>query len=143
MDCLNIFLGFHRNSVNKKIELLFITVNFTLKMQVSYYRISFPGYYPTNDYDCPIDYFFKKYSLNNYLPLPRAKKYLNDEYVAVIPISIEDSFINIIVKEEDCKATLLKKENYNHKDFENTYVYEVYEKVGGINSIELSIFKRL
>jgi hypothetical protein len=112
-------------------------------MQVSYYRLSFPGYYPTDDYDCPIAYFFKKYSLNNYLPLPRAKKYLNDEYVAVIPSSIEDSFIHIIAKDEECKATLLKKEHYNHKDFENTYVYEVHEKVGGINSIVLSIFKRL
>jgi hypothetical protein len=112
-------------------------------MQVSYYRINFPGYHPTNDYDCPIAYFFKKYSLNNYLPVPRSKKYLNNEYVGVIPTSIENSFINIILKNEDCKATLIKKEQFNHENFENTYVYEVFEKVGGVNSIELSIFKRL
>jgi hypothetical protein len=112
-------------------------------MQVSYYRVSFPDYYPTNDYDCPIVYFFKKYSLNNYLPLPRAKKYLNGEYVAVIPTSIEDSFINIIIKSEHCKASLIKKEQFNHANFENTYVYEVFEKVGGVNNVTLSIFKRL
>jgi hypothetical protein len=38
-----------------------------------------------------------------------------------------------------CKG--VKKEEYNHKDFENTYVHEVYERVGGVNSVTLSIFK--
>jgi len=110
-------------------------------MMVSYYRVIFPGYYPTNDYDCPIAYYFKKYSLNNCLPLPRAKRYLTGEYVAVIPTSIEDTFLHI-ANEENCIVVLLKKEDYKNKDLENTYVYEVYEKVGGINSIQLSIFKR-
>jgi len=110
-------------------------------MMVSYYRVIFPGYYPTNDYDCPIAYYFKKYSLNNCLPLPRAKRYLTGEYVAVVPTSIEDTFLHI-ANEENCIVVLLKKEDYKNKDFENTYVYEVYEKVGGINSIQLSIFKR-
>jgi hypothetical protein len=111
-------------------------------MQVSFYRISFPGYFPTNDYDCPIAYFFKKYSLQHCLPLPRSKKYLNGEYVAVIPKTLENNF-NQIMEDEDCKAVLLKEEEYKHKDFQNTYVYEVYEKVGGVNMIELSIFKRI
>lgn len=110
-------------------------------MKVAYYRVNLNGYYPVNEYDCPIAYYFKKYSLNNCLPLPRAKRYLTGEYVAVIPSSIEDTFINVIVKEENCIAILLKKEEYNHKDFENTYVHEVYERVGGVNSVTLSIFK--
>lgn len=111
-------------------------------MQVSFYRIKFPGYYPTNDYDCPIAYFFKKYSLDEYLPLPRSKKYLNGEYVAVIPPSPEMVFKQIM-DEEDCKVSFIKKEEYKYEDFENTYVYEVYEKVGGINTVNLSVFKRL
>lgn len=111
-------------------------------MLVSYYRISFPGYYPINEYDCPIAYHFKKYSLNNCLPLPRAKRYLTGEYIAVIPTSIEDTFLHI-ANEENCIAILLKKEEYTHSNFENTYVYEAIEKVGGINTMTLSIFKRL
>jgi hypothetical protein len=110
-------------------------------MRVSYYQVNFPGYHPTNDYDCPIAYYFKKYSMNNCLPLPRAKRYLNGEYIVVVPTSIEDSFLHI-ANEEDCRAILLKKEDYKDNGFENTYVYEAYEKVGGINSIELSIFKK-
>jgi hypothetical protein len=127
--------------VNEKIDLLFIILIHENKMKVSYYRVIFNGYHSTNDSDCPIAYYFKKYSLNNYLPLPIAKRYLTGEYVAVIPSSIEDTFINVIVKKENCIAILLKKEEYNHTDFENTYVHEVYERVGGVNSVTLSIFK--
>jgi hypothetical protein len=112
-------------------------------MQVSYYRIKFPSYYAINVYDCPIEYFCKKYSLNNYLPLPRSKHYLNDEYVAVFPTSISDLILNVLTIEEDCRATLIKKEEYNDTSFDNTYVYEVYEKVAGVNTVNISIFKRL
>jgi len=104
--CLNIIL-FHRNFVNKKIDLLFIILIHANKMKVAYYRVNLNGYYPVNEYDCPIAYYFKKYSLNNCLPLPRAKRYLTGEYVAVIPSSIEDTFINVIVKDENCIAILL------------------------------------
>ena len=128
--------------MNKKIDLLFIILIHENKMKVSYYRVVFNGYYPTNDSDCPIAYYFKKYSLNNCLPLPRAKRYLTGEYVAVIPSSIEDTFLHI-AKEEECIPILLKKEEYNYSNFENTYVHEVYDRVGGVNTITLSIFKKL
>ena len=111
-------------------------------MDVSYYRISFPGYYPKNDYDCPIEYFIKKYSMGSCLPLPRSKKYINGEYIAALPSTMSDSLVDILINEEDCKVSFIKKEIYNKKGFENTYVFEVYEKIGGINTVNLSIFTR-
>jgi len=111
-------------------------------MEVCYYRVKFSNYFAVNEYECPVEYYFKKYSLEQYLPIPRAKRYLNDEYVVVIPSKLSNEFINIIAKEEDCNVVLLKKDYYEHDNFEKTYVFEVYEKINGVNTVNLSIFKR-
>jgi hypothetical protein len=112
-------------------------------MEISYYRIKFSSYYAVNDFECPVAYLFKKYAFGHYLPIPRSKRYLNDEYVAVIPTKISSDFIDILVNEEECKVTLLKKEEYEYNNFENTYVYEINERVGGVNTTSLALFKRL
>jgi len=112
-------------------------------MRVTFYRIRFPSYSAVNEFECPIVYYCKKYSLYECLPLPRAKKYVNNEYIAVIPCNMEDEIINILVNLEDCKVSVIKREIYENEDFENTYVYEVNENIGGLNITSLSIFKRL
>ena len=112
-------------------------------MEVSYYRIKFSNYYSVNEFECPVEYFLKKYSMQHYLPLPRSKRYLNEQYVVAIPTKIADDFVSTLVTEEDGKAVLIKKEQYNYDGFENTYVYEVNERVNGVNVSNLSIFKRL
>ena len=112
-------------------------------MEVSFYRIKFSSYCAVNDFECPVAYFFKKYYFGHHLPIPRAKRYLNNEYVAVIPSELSDEFIDILLNEEDCNVTLLKKEEYKYDNFENTYVYEVNEMVGGVNVTSLAVFKRL
>jgi hypothetical protein len=112
-------------------------------MKISYFRVKFSNYYAVNEFECPVAYFFKKYSMEHYLPIPRAKRYLNDEYIAVIPTKLTDDFINIIAKDEDCTVVLLKNEEYEYDNFENTYVYEVNERVGGVNVTSLAVFKRL
>jgi hypothetical protein len=89
-----------------------------------------------------VAYILKKYSLDHYLPIPRSKRYINDEIVAVIPTKASTDFMDVMVKEEECKVTLMKVEDYT-QDFENTYIYEVNEKIGGVNTVNLSIFKRV
>ena len=94
-------------------------------MKISYFRVKFSNYYPVNDFECPVAYFFKKYSMEHYLPIPRAKRYLNDEYVAVIPSKLSYEFIGILENDEECEVKFMKNEEYEYDNFENTYVYEV------------------
>ena len=112
-------------------------------MKISYFRVKFSNYYPVNDFECPVAYFFKKYSLDHCLPIPRAKRYLNNEYLAVIPSKLLYEFIGILENDEDCEVTFMKNEEYEYNNFENTYVYEIHEKNGGVNTTSFALFKRL
>ena len=111
-------------------------------MQISYLRVNFPSNCSINKFDCPITYLLKKYGLDNYMPIPRSTRLLNGELIAVIPSDLKNVFQQIM-DEEDCKCVFVNSEECDYVDFENTYVYELNEKIAGTNVTKLSIVKRL
>jgi len=110
-------------------------------MLLSYYRVQFPSYLSINVYDCPVNYYMKKYSFINHLPLPKALTISNRETIICIPSSVEADFIDILITFEDCVTTFIKREEYSN-ELSDTFVYENKKNVNGNNINELCILTR-
>ena len=100
-------------------------------MLFDYYFVKVTRHLDNNIFDCPIEYCFNKLNMNDYLPIPRAFRCGNCEYVICIPSHISKNFIKTMEKDGFIEWQLLKKENYDYKDFSNTYVLEIRERVLG------------
>lgn len=89
-------------------------------MFVAYYTIKFPNTFSINQYECPIEYFMKKYSFD--LSIPRGVVD-NNEFIMCIPMTIENEFVDILITEEDCVANLIKYDDLSRDDFTDSFVY--------------------
>lgn len=78
-------------------------------MSYKFYYVIFPNEAIYNNREWMFQYYVKKYGYEEYFSktFPSQKISL-DKYYAPIPVTIANEFINILIKEENCKILRAK-----------------------------------